>query len=133
MHFGQPANSYPQLADLANLLMPYHVDPAEVPPPSAISGFKGQPPDAVPCSLEELERTFFDGFGVTYPITEMVFANSWMMFRLSIISQGIAARYAQRQASSANAKAQGDRFPMLGRMAKRLMLEGSFENPKAKL
>ncbi|GAB1523488.1 hypothetical protein RhiTH_006638 [Rhizoctonia solani] len=121
------------LADLANLLMPYHVDPAEVPPPSAISGFKGQPPDAVPCSLEELERTFFDGFGVTYPITEMVFANSWMMFRLSIISQGIAARYAQRQASSANAKAQGDRFPMLGRMAKRLMLEGSFENPKAKL
>ncbi|KAF8756752.1 Phosphotransferase enzyme family [Rhizoctonia solani] len=113
--------------------MPYHVDPAEVPPPSAISGFKGQPPDAVPCSLEELERTFFDGFGVPYPITEMVFANSWMMFRLSIISQGIAARYAQRQASSANAKAQGDRFPMLGRMAKRLMLEGSFENPKAKL
>ncbi|CAE6338723.1 unnamed protein product [Rhizoctonia solani] len=121
------------LADLANLLMPYHVDPAEVPPPNAISGFKGQPLDAVPCPLEELERTFCDGFGIPYPITEMVFTNSWMIFRLSIISQGIAARYAQRQASSANAKAQGDRFPMLGRMAKRLMLEGSSTQPKAKL
>ncbi|KEP51381.1 kinase subdomain protein PKL/CAK/ACAD protein [Rhizoctonia solani 123E] len=121
------------LADLANLIMPYHVDPAEVPPPNAISGFKGQPADAVPCSLEELERTFCDGFGIPYPITEMVFTNSWMMFRLSIISQGIAARYAQRQASSANAKMQGDRFPMLGRMAKRLMLEGSSALPKAKL
>ncbi|QRW25273.1 phosphotransferase enzyme family protein [Rhizoctonia solani] len=121
------------LADLANLLMPYHVDPAEVPPPNAISGFKGQPPDAVPCSLEELERAFCDGFGIPYPITEMVFANSWMIFRLSIISQGVAARYARRQASSANAKAQGDRFPMLGGMAKRLMLEGSSTQLKAKL
>ncbi|KDN47847.1 hypothetical protein RSAG8_03267, partial [Rhizoctonia solani AG-8 WAC10335] len=119
------------LADLANLLMPYHVSPAEVPPPSAISAFKGQPPDEVPCSLEELERAFCDGFGIPYPITEMVFANSWMLFRLSIISQGVAARYVQRQASSANAKVQGDRFPMLGRMAKRLMLEGS--STKAKL
>ncbi|CAE6496366.1 unnamed protein product [Rhizoctonia solani] len=121
------------LADLANLLMPYHVDPAEVPPPNAISGFKGQPLDAVPCPLEELERTFCDGFGIPYPINEMVFANSWMMFRLSIISQGVAARYVQRQASSENAKAQGDRFPMLGHMAKRLTLEGSSTVPKAKL
>lgn len=121
------------LADLANLLMPYNIGPDEIPPPSAFSGFKGQPPDAVPCSLEELERAFCDGFGIPYPITEMVFANSWMLFRLSIISQGIAARYAQRQASSANAKMQGDRFPMLGRIAKRLMLEGSSVAPKAKL
>ncbi|ELU35853.1 hypothetical protein AG1IA_10118 [Rhizoctonia solani AG-1 IA] len=59
-----------------------------------------------------------------------------MIFRLSIISQGytgVAARYARRQASSANAKAQGDRFPMLGGMAKRLMLEGSSTQLKAKL
>ncbi|KAJ1305957.1 hypothetical protein OPQ81_010673 [Rhizoctonia solani] len=121
------------LADLANLLMPYHIDPTEMPPPSAFSGLKGQPPEEVPCSLEELERTFCNEFGMPYPITDMVFVNSWMLFRLSIISQGIAARYAQRQASSANAKAQGDRFPLIGRMAKRLMLEGSSTRPKAKL
>ncbi|KAG8741202.1 hypothetical protein FRC10_003196 [Ceratobasidium sp. 414] len=108
------------LADLANLLMPFHVTSKDVPPPDAITGFKDLPASEVPCSLQELERAFCEGFGVQYPIPEMVYANSWMFFRLSIILQGIAARYARRQASSANAKAQGARFPMLGRMAKEL-------------
>ncbi|QRV84219.1 phosphotransferase enzyme family protein [Ceratobasidium sp. AG-Ba] len=121
------------LADLANLLMPFHVTSKEVPPPDAITGFKDLPPSEVPCSLEELERAFCTGFGVPYPIPEMVYANSWMFFRLAIILQGIAARYARRQASSANAKAQGSRFPMLGRMAKDLRNEGQNSRPTAKL
>ncbi|QRV98287.1 phosphotransferase enzyme family protein [Ceratobasidium sp. AG-Ba] len=121
------------LADLANLLMPFHVTSKEVPPPDAITGFKDLPPSEVPCSLEELERAFCTGFGVPYPIPEMVYANSWMFFRMAIILQGIAARYARRQASSANAKVQGSRFPMLGRMAKELIDEGQNSRPTAKL
>ncbi|KAG8709976.1 hypothetical protein FRC08_017804 [Ceratobasidium sp. 394] len=121
------------LADLANLLMPFHVTSKEIPPPDAITGFKDLPASEVPCSLEELERAFCEGFGVPYPIPEMVYANSWMFFRLSIILQGIAARYARRQASSANAKAQGARFPMIGRMAKELAKEGEIPRPAAKL
>ncbi|KAF8608112.1 kinase-like protein [Ceratobasidium sp. AG-I] len=121
------------LADLANLLMPFHVDQKDIPPPNAVSGFKNQPAEAIPCPLEELERTFCADFGVPYPITDMVYANSWMFFRLSIILQGIAARYAQRQASSANAKEQSSRFPLFGRMAKALMKEGGNTLPQAKL
>ncbi|KAG8713533.1 hypothetical protein FRC08_013136 [Ceratobasidium sp. 394] len=121
------------LADLANLLMPFHITSKEIPPPDAITGFKDLPASEVPCSLEELERAFCEGFGVPYPIPEMVYANSWMFFRLSIILQGIAARYARRQASSANAKAQGARFPMIGRMAKELTKEGEIPRPAAKL
>ncbi|KAG9081605.1 hypothetical protein FS749_007544 [Ceratobasidium sp. UAMH 11750] len=121
------------LADLANLLMPFHVTSKEIPPPDAITGFKDLTASEVPCSLEELERAFCEGFGVPYPIPEMVYANSWMFFRLSIILQGIAARYARRQASSANAKAQGARFPMIGRMAKELTKEGEIPRPAAKL
>ncbi|KAG8691632.1 hypothetical protein FRC09_011569 [Ceratobasidium sp. 395] len=121
------------LADLANLLMPFHITSKQVPPPDAITGFKDLPASEVPCSLEEIERAFCTGFGIPYPIHEMVYANSWMFFRLAIILQGISARYARRQASSANAKAQGQRFPMLGRMAKELSKEGGSSRLAAKL
>ncbi|KAG9105366.1 hypothetical protein FRC07_009343, partial [Ceratobasidium sp. 392] len=130
---GSPHIKVYQLADLANLLMPFHVTSKDIPPPDAITGFKDLPPSEVPCSLEELERAFCTGFGIPYPVPEMVYANSWMFFRLAIILQGIAARYARRQASSANAKAQGSRFPMLGRMAKDLTKEEHALRPTAKL
>jgi hypothetical protein len=60
--------------------------------------------------------------------------------QLSIISQGIAARYARRQASSEKAFIQVKMFPVVGELA-RLALEdagysideGGEDNTKAKL
>ena len=45
--------------------------------------------------------------------------------QLAVISQGIAARYARRQASSEKAAQQGAMFPSLGLMARQVILEGN--------
>jgi len=45
--------------------------------------------------------------------------------QLAVILQGIAARYARRQASSEKAAQQGALFPTLGLMAKQVALEGN--------
>jgi len=45
-----------------------------------------------------------------------------MAFKLSVISQGIAARYARRQASSEHAYVHVDGFPAVGKLA-RIVLE----------
>ncbi|CAL1711401.1 unnamed protein product [Somion occarium] len=109
------------LADLANLTQPWSLDrsmfPAAFPPEKfpQLVPFKNDP-DA-PITLEELEREYCRLTNQPYPITEMVFARSWMLFRLSIISQGIAARYARRQASSERAFIHAQLFPIVGKMA----------------
>lgn len=50
---------------------------------SLIRGFKNAPRDQVPISLEELEREYCSLTGQQYPIVEMVFVRSWMLFRVS--------------------------------------------------
>lgn len=47
-------------------------------------GFKNV--QAVPISLEELEREYCRLTTQPYPITEMVFARSWMLFRVSALT-----------------------------------------------
>lgn len=123
------------LADLANLTQPWHVDPSMVKGNDGIAvliGFKNSP-DA-PANLEELEREYCRLTNQPYPIPEMVFARSWMLFRLAIIAQGIAARYARRQASSEKAPLYPAVFPIVGKLAK-LALEENGEKlgSKAKL
>ncbi|GFZ49985.1 hypothetical protein JCM24511_07738 [Saitozyma sp. JCM 24511] len=88
---------------------------------------------------EELERWWVDGMnegvrwharraggGVetdkgdrmwTWPIAGMGWVRSWILFRLAIIAQGIAARAALGQASSADARADNRAFDFFGRMA----------------
>ncbi|KAI0691906.1 kinase-like protein [Cytidiella melzeri] len=118
------------LADFANLTQPWHVDPKQN--PEILHGFKNS--DIAPCSLEELEREYCKVTGQPYPIQELVFANSWMLFRLAIIAQGIAARYARRQASSEKAPLYPKIFPIVGNLARQLIEEsGSALNVKAKL
>ncbi|KAI9507758.1 protein kinase subdomain-containing protein PKL/CAK/ACAD [Russula earlei] len=56
-----------------------------------------------------------------YPIVEMGFARSWMLFRLAVILQGIAARHARRQASSEHAHIFATRFPLIGKLALRVL------------
>jgi aminoglycoside phosphotransferase (APT) family kinase protein len=111
------------LADLANLTQPWAIDTRHFPDDSnfasfkQIKGFKGATKD-VPIPLEDLEREYCRLTNQEYPIKEMTFARSWMLFRLSVISQGVAARYARRQASSEIAFIQVKVFPVIGKLAK---------------
>lgn len=118
--------------------------------PALGGGLKGASRANAPLSYEDLEREYCKAVGVAYPIIEMKFVRSWMTFRvrqnfdagysyeltlyhilqLSIILQGIAARYARRQASSANAKMQGEVFPVLGLLAKEIYQEGELAKPR---
>ena len=68
-----------QLADLANLTQPWLIDPADFTSPMA--GFKNSP-ETEPISLSELEREYCRVTQQPYPITEMGFARSWMLFRV---------------------------------------------------
>lgn len=92
----------------------------------------------VPIPLEDLEREYCHLTKQAYPIPEMIYVRSWMFFRvktrlrfifvlrlltpyseqLAVISQGIAARYARRQASSAKASLYARSFPFIASLAK---------------
>jgi len=109
-------------------------------------GFKNVTVD-VPISLEELEREYCRLTNQTYPLQEMIFVRSWMVFRvscaiifllrsitkapmkLSIIAQGIAARYARRQASSEKASLYAKSFPFIGLLAKKILDEQGVSIP----
>ncbi|THH19363.1 hypothetical protein EW146_g1773 [Bondarzewia mesenterica] len=120
------------LADLANMTIPWSIDLSKVPGGDSVTqfsllrGFKNTTKD-VPITLEDLERKYCHLTNQPYPIKEMVFVRSWMLFRLAIISQGIAARYARRQASSEKAFIQGQMFPVIGGLA-RAVLEDAGES-----
>ncbi|KAJ6589909.1 kinase-like domain-containing protein [Mycena vulgaris] len=107
------------LADLANLTQPWSVRTADIqldPAQPFMRGFKGTPEEA-PVPLEDLERAYCRLTNQPYPITEMLFVRSWMLFRLAVISQGIAARVARRQASSERAFIHSKGFPLVGRLS----------------
>jgi aminoglycoside phosphotransferase (APT) family kinase protein len=119
------------LADLANITQPWAVDARHIPKDSMITEFtiirpfKNATKD-VPIPLEDLEREYCRLANQPYPIKEMVFARSWMVFRLAIISQGIAARYARRQASSEKAFIHPHIFPLIGQLAKSILEDDGF-------
>lgn len=64
-----------------------------------------------------------------YPIPNMPWVRSWMLFRLAIILQGIAARAALGQASSASATTSRGGFDFFGKRA----LDAKDEEKAAKL
>lgn len=115
-----------------------------------VKGFKNTTVD-VPIALEDLEREYCRLTAQDYPMPEMVFTRSWMLFRvcalslslrnilllggqLAVISQGIAARHARRQASSEVAFIQVKMFPILANLAKTVIEEAGFTiNRKAAL
>ena len=147
------ASERPQLADLANLTQQWTVNPSAAKGADGIPmliGFKGT--DLAPVTLEELEREYCRLTKWPYPITEMVFARSWMLFRvnlssgvrnnadvpatqLAVITQGIAARWARRQASSEKAPIYATVFPLVGKLAIQVLEEAgeTIEPSKAKL
>ncbi|KAI9568866.1 kinase-like domain-containing protein [Boletus coccyginus] len=111
------------LADLGNLTQPWSIDSKYLPDDpqmknyNLLKAFKNTTKD-VPIPLEDLEREYCRLINQAYPIEEMVFVRSWMFFRLAIISQGIAARFARRQAASEHAHIHTRLFPVAGRLAK---------------
>lgn len=123
------------LADLANLTQPWSIDPSlakNAQDIAVIIGFKNSPEQ--PADLTELEREYCRLMRQPYPLPGLVFARSWMLFRLAVIAQGIAARYARRQASSEKAPLYPALFPLVGNLAKLAMEEGGeLVGEKAKL
>jgi len=120
------------LADLANLTQPWVFDPklmnSDVTSSAAgavVKGFKNV--ENVPITKEEMEEEYCKATGWPYPITGIVFVRSWMVMRLAIISQGIAARYARRQASSEQAFMHINMFPVVGRVAKTVLEEEGYK------
>jgi len=123
------------LADLGNLVQPWSVDVKDISAESnfAMRGFRNATAD-VPIPLEDLEREYCHCMKQVYPIPEMVYVRSWMFFRLAVISQGIAARHARRQASSEMAFIYVRSFPIIASLAKiSLEREGILLEPTAKL
>ncbi|KAI0741115.1 APH-domain-containing protein [Earliella scabrosa] len=121
------------LADLANFTQPWSVARDSFPPNGNLSAaFKNNDAEA-PIGLEELEREYCRVTKQPYPIPEMVFARSWMLFRSAVIMQGIAARYARRQASSERAHTYVVGFPYMGHLAYKTLVEAGVAGTKSKL
>ncbi|TBU31130.1 APH-domain-containing protein [Dichomitus squalens] len=121
------------LADLANFTQPWAIAPDSFPSGGSVTAtFKNNAKDA-PIELEELEREYCRVTNQPYPIPEMVFARSWMLFRSAIIMQGIAARYARRQASSERAHTYVLGFPYMGHLAYKTLEDAGVTGAKSKL
>ncbi|KAG9312189.1 protein kinase subdomain-containing protein PKL/CAK/ACAD [Chiua virens] len=128
-----------QLADLGNLTQPWAIDSKHLPDDpqlrnyDLLKAFKNTTKD-VPIPLQDLEREYCRLTNQAYPIKEMTFVRSWMLFRLAVISQGIAARFARRQASSERAHIHVWLFPAVGHLAKAsLEDDGHIIDNKSKL
>ncbi|KAG8949392.1 hypothetical protein FRC04_008627 [Tulasnella sp. 424] len=116
------------LADLGNLTMPFHIKRAQQAQFPLLIGFKNAPQAEIPITLDELYREYCRLTAWSYPLAEMPF--------LAIISQGIAARYVRKQASSANAAIQLELFPVFAELAKDVLLDEGFhlgDSPQSKL
>ena len=119
------------LADLCNLIQPWnisnatpswpriHADPAFLDPshPQSRSGdFPGLP------TREQAVHWYAETTGVDVPDSELTWAISFALFRDSIIFQGIAARYAVRQASNEKARQYGAERGPFAEMAHAMIL-----------
>ncbi|KAF8629563.1 hypothetical protein AX15_003376 [Amanita polypyramis BW_CC] len=123
------------LADFGNLTLQWSVDKNDLPDGvTSLRAFKGTSPDS-PITLEELELEYCSLTGQPRPMDGIIFVRSWTIFKLAVISQGIAARFARRQASSDDAWKYGKTFPLLGYLAWRVLdVEGiKLDSKKAKL
>ena len=66
-------------------MVPWGIDPAKVTQSNLVGiliGFKNNPRDMA-VSIDELEREYCTYARQPYPIVEMGFARSWMLFRVS--------------------------------------------------
>lgn len=83
--FFSRSNSAYQLADLGNLTQPWSIDTDDIPAGInfLMGGFRNADVD-VPIPLEDLEREYCRITKQAYPIPEMVYVRSWMLFRVNV-------------------------------------------------
>lgn len=138
------------LSDLGNLLQPFSLactNPQGVNDPEERqrSYARGElfmplgnlPDDVSPLpSKETLLKEYCQAAARPYPIPSWTTCEAWAWFRLAVISQGIAARVAQKQASSAEAKVYATKFPSAADAARSIIQasgQGNGQPAKAKL
>ncbi|KNF05207.1 hypothetical protein PSTG_01832 [Puccinia striiformis f. sp. tritici PST-78] len=108
-------------SDLGNLLQPWYA-PSDLSvgyQPTLLLGFRDMPIDQMPIRItaDELLKQYCELTGKQYPLVNWECAVSFAFFRLAVIAQGIAARIAKGQASSARASEYGSKFQVIGRYA----------------
>jgi aminoglycoside phosphotransferase (APT) family kinase protein len=114
------------LSDLANLLQPFYSPGAG---DDANPGFKGVKKENLPIpSAEELMQIYCKESGISYPIQNWLFCVAFAFFRVAVITQGIAARVARKQASSAQAKWYAARFVPFTYLALEIVDQGELEH-----
>lgn len=69
--------------------------------------------------------------GGGYPIPNWATCEAWAWFRNAVISQGIAARVAQKQASSAQAKMYATKFPAASEAVRTIIRRSGAKLPEA--
>ncbi|KAI9490368.1 kinase-like domain-containing protein [Zychaea mexicana] len=115
------------LSDLSNLLQPFYV-PAKS--NLVMRGFKNSTePLPIPPS-DELMQAYCNTVGSPYPIDRWLFAVAFSFFRLAVITQGIAARVARKQASSAEAKTYAAMFKPVAALGLEIVDEGDLKPSK---
>lgn len=127
------------LADLCNMLFPYITATNPV-SRKLLSGSSGTgasqdsfSPGKTPGlpTYEQCIKWYSEVAGWEYSPRELSWGNAMNAYKGSIIMQGIAARFAVRQASSEKAKDYADKMPLLGEVAFDLVKNTKKEGQKA--
>lgn len=125
------------LSDLSNLLQPFYVPASHGSDDGnrvvGMLGFKdSKEPLPIP-GADELLQHYCHILGSPYPIPQWKFAVAFSFFRLAVILQGIAARVARKQASSAQAASYASRFKPVAQIGLDIVDEGDLVDPKSKI
>ncbi|KAM0791663.1 hypothetical protein ACM66B_006099 [Microbotryomycetes sp. NB124-2] len=110
-------------SDLSNLLQPFYIPQPEAggngaPTASSMVALRDIPDNKLPIpNAEVLLKEYCKLVGQPYPLPKWTACVSFAFFRLAVITQGIAARSAVGQASSAKAKTYATIFPQIGGLA----------------
>ncbi|GME22353.1 aminoglycoside phosphotransferase [Neofusicoccum parvum] len=122
------------LSDLSNLLNPFVTARSSVSIGAGSRGTGTFKPGATPGlpTHDELVALYSETAGWN-PAPDMTWGEAFNLYRGAIILQGIAARYARRQASSLKAKDYGASMRPMGELAWDLVQKIRTGNGKAKL
>jgi len=112
------------LSDLANLLQPFSSPSSD---DGIFSGFKDSKEELPIPSAAELMQVYCKEADIPYPIQNWSFCVAFAFFRVAVITQGIAARVARKQASSAKAKLHASRFVPFTNLALEIVDQGELE------
>ncbi|KKY26063.1 putative aminoglycoside phosphotransferase [Diplodia seriata] len=122
------------LSDLSNLLNPFVTAASGVSIGAGGKGTQTFQPGATPGlpTHDQLVRLYAETAGWD-PAPDIVWGEAFNLYRGAVILQGIAARYARRQASSLKAKDYGEGMKPMGELAWKLVQEIKQGNTRSKL